>query len=202
MKFILSSFLLFTTSSILLFAQKNERPEIGVEGFASASTTGGSYSLGLKYGIKLSENIIVGPSFRILKSWSSNFDGQNFSFTINGLGGFAHFRYSNTIFGGVEYELFRSPINSYGYITSTKNFVSTLFIGGGFSREFKDFIRVNAGVFYDAINQLNSPFRSSYMMKKTNPTTGQITGYIPVIYRITFFFPIGKIKEDEQLDEE
>jgi hypothetical protein len=191
-------FLNFTISN----AQKNDRPEIGIEGFLSASTQGGSYGLGLKYGVKVNENIIVGPSFRALKSWSNNLTGQKFSYSIYGLGGFLHARYGNALFGGIEYELFRTPVNSFGYVEAQKSFSSTLFVGGGFSREFKSFIRLNAGIFYDVINQLNSPFRPSYMMKKTDPATGKIAGYIPVIYRITFFFPIGKIKDDSNEEEE
>lgn len=189
-----------------IFSQVEEgkpvRPEIGVEGFLGASTLGGSYSLGLKYGFKVNENFIFGPSLRLLKNWTSNTNSQNYSYSIYGLGGFAHVRYGNMVFGGVELELFRTPVNLSGYYTGTKNTASTLFIGGGFSREFKEIVRVNAGVFYDAFNHLNSPFRNSYMMKKASPTTGQIAGYIPVIYRITFFFPIGSRKAKKENDEE
>ena len=47
--------LLFISSIIpnSLFSQESGRPEIGVEGFASASTNGGAYSLGLKFGFKV-----------------------------------------------------------------------------------------------------------------------------------------------------
>lgn len=202
MKALLIVLLSSSIFSNLLISQVNGRPEIGVEGFASASTNGGAYSLGLKFGFKANENIIVGPSIRIIKNWSSMTGGQTYSNTINGIGGFMHARYGNTVFAGIEYELFRTPVNSYGLIDGTKYFASTLFLGGGFSKEYKNFIRINAGIFYDAINQQNSPFRSSYMMKKTNSATGQIAGYIPVIYRITFFFPIGKIKEESIEEEE
>ena len=195
-----TSFFLISNS----FTQDFGRPELGVEGFASAGTNGGAYSLGLKFGFKTNENVIIGPSFRSLKSWSSNIEGGNFSFSVYGIGGFAHIRYGNTVFAGVEYELFKTPVNSLGIVMAEKSHASTLFLGGGFSREFKNFVRLNAGVFYDIINQQNSPFRPTYMMKKTNPQTGQIAGYIPVIYRITFFFPLGKIKKkgNEKNEEE
>jgi hypothetical protein len=196
--------LLFSSSIIpnSLFSQESGRPEIGVEGFASASTNGGAYSLGLKFGFKVNENIIIGPSLRIIKNWSSMTGSPTFSTTTNGFGGFLHARYGNTVFAGIEYELFRTPVNSYGLIDGSNYFASTLFLGAGFSKEYKNFIRINAGIFYDAINQQNSPFRSSYMMKKTNSATGEIAGYIPVIYRLTFFFPIGKIKEESNEEEE
>lgn len=173
--------------------------ELGIEGYASTSTLGGNLSLGLKYGFKLNENIIVGPSFRLMKSWSKS-NGTNYSYSIYGGGAFLHARYGNMIFGGVEFEMINTPLN-YGYYNGIKHFVPTLFIGGGFSREFKEIVRVNAGVFYDVINNMNSPFRTSYMMTKTNSTTGEISGYIPVIYRISFFFRITD-KEKEEIEEE
>ena len=202
MKVILILLISCSIFSNFLISQVNGRPEIGVEGFASASTNGGAYSLGLKFGFKANENIIVGPSLRIIKNWSSMTGTPTFSTTTNGFGGFLHARYGNTVFGGIEYELFRTPVNSYGMIDGSNYFASTLFLGVGFSKEYKNFIRINAGIFYDAINKQNSPFRSSYMMKKTNSATGEIAGYIPVIYRITFFFPIGKIKEEPTEEEE
>ena len=187
--------------SNLLLSQINGRPEIGAEGFASSSTNGGAYSLGLKFGFKANENIIIGPSIRFIKNWSNLNGSQTFANKTRGIGLFAHARYGNTVFAGIEYELFKTPMNSFGFMDGKNYFASTLFLGGGFSREYKNFIRINAGVFYDAINQVNSPFRTSYLTKKTN-ATGQVVGYIPIIYRITFFFPIGKLKEETKNEEE
>lgn len=193
------AFILYKSFS---FSQATKRNEIGVEGYASTSTIGGSFSLGLKYGFNLNENLIIGPSFRMLKSWSTNTGNGSFSYSIYGIGGFAHMRYGNMVFGGTEFEVFKTPMNNFGFITGENNITSTLFIGGGFSREFKEFVRINAGVFYDALNKMNSPFRPSYLMKKTNSLTGEIAGYIPVIYRITFFFPIRKVKEESNKEDE
>jgi hypothetical protein len=165
------------------------RPEIGVDGYFGASTNGGSFGLGLKYGIKLKENIIVGPSARILRTWST-FNGVASSFNIYGGGVFAHIRYGNVIFGGVEFEALKSPLN-YSNMASPTKYIPTLFVGGGFSKEFHELVRVNAGIMYDVINHVNSPFRPSYTMKIVNSQTGEIQGYIPIIYRIAFFFPLG-----------
>lgn len=197
-------FVILTISFLTTFSSFSQikilGTEIGVEGFASTSTLGGNFSLGLKYGFKIRENIIVGPSFRWMRSWSKS-NGSDFKFSIYGGGLFIHARYGNMIFGGAEFEMINTPLN-FGYYTGVKHFVPTLFIGGGFSREFKETVRVNAGVFYDAINNQNSPFRTSYKVTKTDPATGEISGYIPIIYRISFFFPIGRKEMDEEVEED
>ena len=136
-----------------------------------------------------------------MKSWSNN-NGSNYHYSIYGGGVFAHARYGNMVFGGVEFEMLNTPLFYSVVNKANSHWVPTLFIGGGFSREFKEFIRINAGVFYDVINNVNSPFRTSYMMTKTSPATGQISGYIPVIYRISFFFRIADTKKKEEIDEE
>ena len=46
---------------------------------------------------------------------------------------------------------FYTPFNFGLYSVSVNHWVPTAFIGGGFSREFIDLIRINAGVFYDVI---------------------------------------------------
>jgi hypothetical protein len=170
-----------------VFAQDNENEstkstsEVGVDGYFGASNFGGSGGLGIKYGKIMNNNIIIGPSVRFQRTWSNNL-GQKFGYTIFGGGVWAHARFGNYLFAGAEFELLKSPLN-YIYITPTRKWVPTLFVGGGFSKEFNHAVRINAGIFYDAINNVNSPFRFSYSMHKSN---GVI---IPVIYRIGFFFP-------------
>jgi hypothetical protein len=166
--------------------------EVGLEIFAGASNLGGSIGGDLKYAAVLNENWAVGPSFRYQRTWS-NFMGQQNKFAIYGGGVFAHYRIKNTLFLGLEYELLRSPYNFVNFNYSTKNLASTLFIGGGFSRDFKQKIRINGGIFYDVINASNSPFRSSYGFK-IKDQNGAIVKILPIIYRITFFFPFGNTK--------
>jgi hypothetical protein len=189
MKSTILTFLCAISFGKIVISQQLQGSEIGLEGYASASTLGGNFGLALKYGMKINENLIVGPSLRWMKSWSKN-NGSNFSYSIAGGGAFAHLRYGNIVFGGAEFELLHSPLY-YGFISSSKSWVPTFFVGGGFSREFKEIVRLNAGVFYDMIDNDNSPFRTGYLMKKTNSITGQVSGFIPVIYRISFFFPLG-----------
>ena len=159
--------------------------ELGLDGFFSASTFGGGLGLGAKYGFLKTEHLIIGPSIRYQRYWSNNLNtGVYASFNAYGIGGFVHRRFSNTLFLGSELEIMRSPINTYGMISGSGVLAPACFVGGGFSKAFDSGIRINAGLFYDLINHVNSPFRSSYFMKRTNGT------YIPAIYRICFFFPL------------
>jgi hypothetical protein len=169
-------------------SQSIEGTELGIDGFISASNLGGAYAAGPKLGFKINENVICGPSFRIQKSWSNSY-GQKYSYTIFGGGAFLHARYKNTLFGGAEFELLKSPLN-YSTINAPKKMVPTLFLCGGFSREFSGFVRINAGIYYDIINSPNSPFRNAYMMN-VKDQNGNIVKKLPVIYRISFFFPLG-----------
>ena len=187
--------------SFFSIGQQNTGSELGIEGYFGSSTLGGNFGVGLKYGYKVNENIIVGPSFRLMKGWSTT-NGTNYTYSIYGGGVFAHARYGNMVFGGVELEVLHSPFNFGAYSTSINHWVPTAFVGGGFSREFAEFVRINAGVFYDVISSVNSPFRPSYKITKTNSLTGQVSGFIPVIYRINFFFRIGNGKEKEEINEE
>jgi hypothetical protein len=167
--------------------------ELGVELYAGASTLGGSVGGDLKYAAILNENWAVGPSFRLQRTWSNNL-GQKMGFSVYGGGVYAHYRIKNTLFVGGEYELLKSPYNFIFFNYSSKQWASTLFLGGGFSRDFNHKIRVNGGIFYDVINAENSPFRSSYSVRIKNEM-GQVVRILPMIYRITFFFPLGGSKE-------
>lgn len=168
--------------------------EIGIDGFVSASNQGGAFGLGPKFGFRLNENLILGPSFRWQKTWSS-FSTQKFSYSIWGGGIFVHGRFKNVLYGGAEFEMLKSPVN-YTVVAPSTNWVPTLFLCGGFSKEFNHIVRVNAGLYYDVINHANSPFRTSYFMTIKNPQTGQIQKYLPLIYRISFFFPLDRPDKD------
>lgn len=157
--------------------------ELGFDAYLGASNFGGSGGIGAKFGRKVNENFIVGPSFRLQRTWSNNI-GQKFGYTIYGGGIWAHARFGNALFAGAEFEMLKSPTN-FIFVSSQRLWVPTLFVGGGFSREFNKAVRINAGVFYDIIDNNNSPFRLSYFIKKSNGVL------IPVIYRIGFFFPIN-----------
>ena len=191
MKKIFTAFISFTICCNLN-SQIISNSEVGFDCFFGASNQGGSLGLGIKYGIKSpsNENFIFGPSFRLMRYWSNAYL-TNYSGHVNIIGGgiFAHYRIQNVLFIGAETELLKNPnaiVNNNIQTKWTPNF----FVGGGFSKEYNEKIRLNVGVFYDVINDKNSPFRTSYIMKKTDPITHAITGYIPVIYRIALFIKL------------
>lgn len=177
----------FISLSFLSFSQDDEldhTTELGLDGFVNASNLGGSFGFGAKYGLIKKENLIFGPSFRFQRMWS-NYFGQKNGFNIFGGGAFVHYRFNNILFAGLEFEMLKSPIN-YNFALSPKTWVPTCFVGGGYSRHFKDIgMRLNAAVLYDIIADQQSPFWSSYILRNANNVP------IPVIYRIGFFFPLN-----------
>jgi hypothetical protein len=169
--------------------------EIGFDLAFSASTNGGNAGLGLKYGINLGEYLIAGPSVRYERLWIKNLlTQQSLGYNMYGGGAFLHSRFFNALFLGAEFEVLRSPYQTAGtaagFVSQTGTWAPTLFLGGGFSMEFNAGIRINAGVMYDVIDAENSPFRSSYFMRKET-TNGQPAGFLPIIYRIAFFIPLS-----------
>lgn len=164
--------------------------EIGADIAFSASTFGGNFGVGLKYGFKLGEYLFVGPSIRYERLWFKNgFTGTQGGSNVFGGGAFVHARFFNAFFLGVEYEHLKSPYNVNGLLNIENSWAPTLFVGGGFSMEFNESVRLNVGVMYDVINAENSPFRRSYMFT-VKDQNGNIQRYLPIIYRIAFFFPL------------
>lgn len=187
---------LFTSCLIqfTIFSQLKQ-VEVGLDGAVHASTIGGNYTYGFKPTFALLNEVAIGPSFRQIHYYS-NYNGISGKANIYGFGIFVHYRYLNTLFCGIETEIFKIPYNIQSIQNQTKNWVPTLFLGGGFSKEYKEKIRLNLGVYYDLINNLNSPLRASYVMKNS------LNQYIPIIYRFAVYIPIYKsIKKEESSDE-
>lgn len=185
--------LLFIMSlNLVVWAQQEfTRSEIGAEIYAGFSNLGGAFGGELKYAAILNKNIAIGPSFRLQRTWTNNF-GINNSFNIYGGGAFAHLRFQEKLFIGTEFQMLRSPYNFVSYQINTKKWAPILLVGGGVHLKLHERIKLNAGIFYDVINAQNSPFRSSYNFKIKNQT-GQVVNILPIIYRITFFFPLGEL---------
>ncbi len=179
MRFCLFIFVFFHFSG---FAQtKIQGTEIGFDGYVSISNQVGNIGVGVKYGFNLSDNFIIGPSIRYQRLWINNF-GEQYSHNIYGGGIFAHYRFLDYFFVGTEIEFFKTRINFYNYYSPTR-VVPTVFVGGGFSYAWENF-RLNAGIFYDLVDDMYSPFRITYQVKKAN---GVI---VPLIYRIGIFIPL------------
>jgi len=167
------------------FAQEIEGTEVGFDGYFGASTNGGSFSIGAKYGLKFSDQFIAGPSIRFQRNWTKNtFTGISGSYNVYGVGAFAHGRFANVLFAGAEFEMMRTPFAT-STISNGPTWTPSLFLGGGYSQEFNEKFRINAGIMYDIINHVNSPFRQGYFMRNAQQVL------IPLIYRITFFFVLS-----------
>lgn len=195
---------LFISIGSFSFGQSSiEGYEIGFDGFFGASNFGGSFGLGPKFGFVMNENFVLGPSFRFQRAWSTPaYQTQGFSYNNYGGGFFMHGRYNNIVFGGLEAEVL---YNQNAFIDTSavfKKTVPTVFICAGFSREFSEIVRLNVGLYYDVINSLNSPYRNSYFLTVKDAATGQIVKRIPLMYRISFFFPLGNKKKKETPEEE
>ena len=166
------------------------KSEIGAELYAGFSNLGGAFGGEIKYAYLVNKNLAVGPSFRLQRTWTNNF-GINQSFNIYGGGAFAHYRIQEKLFLGAEIQLLRSPFNFVSYVQNPKKWAPIALIGGGVHLKLHERVRLNAGIFYDVINAENSPFRSSYNFK-IKDEVGETVRILPIIYRVTFFIPLGE----------
>jgi hypothetical protein len=185
----------FTIGLFLCLLQFNlsaqiQSSELGIEAFGGGSQLGGTLGGELKYAVKLQNNLIIGPSFRLHRSWS-NYLNVNSQFNMYGGGAFAHLRYQDKVFAGVEFQMLHSPFNFITFQSGQKKWAPTLFVGGGFYLKLAPKINLNLALFYDVINADNSPFRSSYNFRIKNEF-GQVVRILPIIYRITLFIPLSK----------
>lgn len=194
--------LLFFSSIILLpfisIAQySNNHSEIGVEiQAASFSNKGGTVGGALKYAYVLDDAIAFGPSFRYQYNWSKNtyLGTEGSSYTIGG-GGFFHFRFLEWFFLGTEIEVLRNPFR---YQHPEKKWKLTTFVGGGIAKDFGPVV-LNVGILYDIVDGVRDPYTTNpsplsrgYFIKVTNPEKPNYGKYIPLIYRIAFFFPLNR----------
>ena len=125
---------IFTCLTLAISAQTKtiEGVEFGLDGFVGASTLGGSFGVGPKIGLRFNENLILGPSFRMQRTWSNNI-GQKFGYTIFGGGMFLHGRFKNVLFGGFEFEMLKSPI-SYTVVNPSKTGFQVYLFAGDFRK--------------------------------------------------------------------
>ena len=196
MNYLIAFFSLFLITSSTLFSQKEY--EIGVEiTAASASNLGGSVGGSLKFAIVEDEALAYGPSIRYQYLWSNNTSTElNANASLFGGCGFLHYRFMDWFFIGSEIEVLKNP---FPVIDTYKKWSLTAFFGCGVHRDF-DWVKLNVGLLFDAADAIRdpltsnpSPLRTSYFIQRKNPNpgSGPNGAYLPIIYRIAFFFPIG-----------
>lgn len=179
----ISIFLIFSIQS--LKAQSITGSEFGIDATLYFSTNDGSVGFGAKYGIKTSENVIFGPSFRYQRSWTNNSTtGTKSGYNVFGGGAFFHYRFFHYFFAGTEFEMLNSPYTTSGQISFQKNWVPTLFVGGGLSMNITETIHLNVSLMYDILDKPDSPLRTQYFLRTQNNVL------LPIIYRFAFFFEI------------
>ncbi|MDX1653412.1 MAG: hypothetical protein R3277_13020 [Brumimicrobium sp.] len=170
--------------------------EIGVEvQAASFSNLGGTVGGSVKFAIVEEETVAFGPSLRYQYLWNKNtVTGVQGNASTFGAGGFLHYRFMDWFFLGTDIEVLQNPFN---YVQPDKKWTLTAFLGGGISRDV-DFVRLNLGLFYDVVDGLKdplttnpSPLRRNYFIQRQSPSQPGQGAYLPIIYRITFFFPLG-----------
>jgi hypothetical protein len=195
--FILASFLTIQFS----YGQMYDK-EIGVEiTGASGSNLGGLVGGVLKFSFisEMAENnsLAFGPSVRYQYFWSNNsYTGNQANGSMLGFGGYFQFRFFDWFYVGTEAEYIQNPFK---LTADAPDWTPVWFLGGGIHKDF-DFVQLNAGLMYDVLDALrppnsdiSSPLANNYFMRKQNPTNPEEAGgYIPVIARITFFFPLGR----------
>lgn len=192
--FILASFLTIQFSYGQMYGK-----EIGVEiTGARGSNLGGIIGGVLKFSFvseTVGENYLAfGPSVRYQYYWSNNsFTGIQANGSMLGFGGYFQYRFFDWFYVGAAAEYIQNPFNQFSKWTPVG------FLGGGIHKDF-GFVQLNAGLMYDVVDALrppnsdiSSPLANNYFMRKQNPTNPEeVGGYIPVIARITFFFPLGR----------
>ncbi|WP_107038644.1 hypothetical protein [Brumimicrobium mesophilum] len=193
------AFALTTTNG---FAQ-SYHSEIGLEiQAANFSNVGGSFGGALKWAFVEEDALAFGPSFRYQYIFSQDkYLGTSGSSSIFGGGGFLHYRFLDWFFIGSEVEMLKNP---YNFIQPDKRWTLTAYLGGGISKDL-GFVRLNLGILYDVADALRdplisnpSPLSNGYFLKIRNPNNPNIGDYVPMIYRVAFFFPLNRNKENKE----
>jgi hypothetical protein len=184
-----------------------DQPEIGVEiGATNFGTNGGSVGGAIRGGLAedAEEGMTYGVMVRYHHFWNNNnFTGLSGSGSLYGGGVYWHYRLMEWFFLGAELEYIRHPFAvPQSPNVTPRRWAAAGFIGAGVHKDF-NWIKLNVGVQYDVIDALRdplrpSPFRNQYFIRLSNPTQPGAGGqYLPIIYRLTFFFPLGGSSNNE-----
>ena len=190
------------------FLAQVDQPEIGVEiGATNFGTNGGSVGGAIRGGLAedAEEGMTYGVMIRYHHFWNNNnFTGLSGSGSLYGGGVYWHYRLMEWFFLGAELEYIRHPFAvPQSPSVTPRRWAAAGFIGAGVHKDF-NWVKLNIGVQYDVIDALRdplrpSPFRNQYFIRLSNPTQPGAGGqYLPIIYRLTFFFPLGGSSNNEE----
>jgi hypothetical protein len=178
MKKIIAISLLLLTS--IAYSQKGTM-ELGADLNFWASSNGGSVNVAPRFGYEVIDNLSVGPSFRFISYWGNTFGVMNKS-NVTGIGGFAHYRFIDWLYAGVDIETYFNPYNYKIGATKFRSVSPAVILSAGLSRKIGDHFRINASLNFDVVNDQNSPLRPSYIARTAKGVR------IPMFYRITFLY--------------
>lgn len=175
-------FIVILLISFTSFSQQGNK-EIGVDLNFWTSNIGGSVNISPKFGYEVADSLVIGASFRYI-NYRSNLDGIQGRSNIFGAGIYGHYRFLNWLYAGADIELYFTP---YNYNSTPANplynaKVPAVLLNGGLSHKIGSHFRINAGIYYDVINNINSPLKLSYMTRNAKGV------YLPIFYRVTFIF--------------
>lgn len=176
--------------SLFGFSQKGTL-EAGLDLNFWQSSNGGNINVSPRVNYEVADSLVVGASFRYINYWSYLY-GTGGHLNIFGIGIYSHYRFLKWLYAGADFELYFTPFNynSTGANPKSRATAPAVLLNAGISHKFGKIFRLNAGIYFDAINSLNSPLRTSYMTK-TNKGV-----YIPLFYRVTFLFDIPYKKSE------
>lgn len=155
--------------------------EIGSDISFWASNMGGSVNVAPRFGYEVIDDLSVGPSLRFINHWSDYYGVKN-SFNIWGFGAFAHYRFIDWLYAGIDIETYFTPYNYKINATKYRAVSPAIILSAGMSRKIGDHFRINAGINFDVLNDVNSPMRPSYIAKTSKGVR------IPLFYRVTFLY--------------
>ncbi len=166
----------------------SEAPYSLKEHLYTGGNFGFSISGGLMYleispllGYKINDNLSVGLSSKYVSIGPVNKSVNLYrSYKYYGGGIFSQYKINESLVSLVEYQLLNvENVNPNAQKFGERVMSNTLLIGGGYRSEVLGGVNLTLYLLYDVIDDINSPYRYSYMFGPNS---------IPVIYRIGFTY--------------
>jgi len=188
-------FIILMSFSGLAYSQDAGTMEAGIDANFWSSTLGGTLNVSPRFGYALNDDFVVGPSVRFIHYWG-NYWGIKSHMNIFGLGLYGHYRFANWLYAGLDVETYFVPFNmKIDPKNKYKAVAPAILLSFGVSRQITSYFRLNIGIHYDVLNDVNSPLRTSYTMRNAKGV------WIPIFYRLSFIFNLNnksvKAKNDD-----